>query len=219
MSRLVVFDCDGTLVDGQAAICETMELAFRNTGLAAPERNKVRRIVGLSLPFALRELAPDATDDERHAVVEAYKAGYRELRLSGALREPLYAGIAALIDELDAEGRLLGVATGKSDRGLHACLDTHGIKHRFVSLQTADRHPSKPHPAMLEAALGDAGVAPGDAVMIGDTSFDMEMAQAAGVRAIGVAWGYHEPRELLDAGASAVAETAQQLGDLIRGTN
>ena len=216
---LVVFDCDGTLVDGQAAICETMELAFRNTGLAAPERNKVRRIVGLSLPFALRELAPDATDDERHAVVEAYKAGYRELRLSGALREPLYAGIAALIDELDAEGRLLGVATGKSDRGLHACLDTHGIKHRFVSLQTADRHPSKPHPAMLEAALGDAGVAPTDAVMIGDTSFDMEMAQAAGVRAIGVAWGYHEPRELLDAGASAVAETAQQLGDLIRGTN
>ena len=219
MSRLVVFDCDGTLVDGQAAICETMELAFRNTGLAAPERNKVRRIVGLSLPFALRELAPDATDDERHAVVEAYKAGYRELRLSGALREPLYAGIAALIDELDAEGRLLGVATGKSDRGLHACLDTHGIKPRFVSLQTADRHPSKPHPAMLEAALGDAGVAPADAVMIGDTSFDMEMAQAAGVRAIGVAWGYHEPRELLDAGASAVAETAQQLGDLIRGTN
>ena len=219
MSRLVVFDCDGTLVDGQAAICETMELAFRNTGLAAPERNKVRRIVGLSLPFALRELAPDATDDERHAVVEAYKAGYRELRLSGALREPLYAGIAAQIDELDAEGRLLGVATGKSDRGLHACLDTHGIKHRFVSLQTADRHPSKPHPAMLEAALGDAGVAPADAVMIGDTSFDMEMAQAAGVRAIGVAWGYHEPRELLDAGASAVAETAQQLGDLIRGTN
>ena len=217
MSRLVVFDCDGTLVDGQAAICETMELAFRNTGLAAPERNKVRRIVGLSLPFALRELPPDATDDERHAVVEAYKAGYRELRLSGALREPLYAGIAALIDELDAEGRLLGVATGKSDRGLHACLDTHGIKHRFVSLQTADRHPSKPHPAMLEAALGDAGVAPADAVMIGDTSFDMEMAQAAGVRAIGVAWGYHEPRELLDAGASAVAETAQQLGDLIRG--
>tara|TARA_R100000655_G_scaffold27437_1_gene55903 strand:+ start:180 stop:839 length:660 start_codon:yes stop_codon:yes gene_type:complete len=219
VSRLVVFDCDGTLVDGQAAICETMELAFRNTGLAAPERNKVRRIVGLSLPFALRELAPDATDDERHAVVEAYKAGYRELRLSGALREPLYAGIAALIDELDAEGRLLGVATGKSDRGLHACLDTHGIKHRFVSLQTADRHPSKPHPAMLEAALGDAGVAPADAVMIGDTSFDMEMAQAAGVRAIGVAWGYHEPGELLDAGASAVAETAQQLGDLIRGRN
>jgi len=217
MSRFVVFDCDGTLVDGQAAICETMEFAFANAGLVAPERNKVRRIVGLSLPYALRELAPEASDDQRHAVVEAYKLGYRDLRLSGALREPLFDGIAALIDELDAEGRLLGVATGKSDRGLHACLDTHGIKHRFVSLQTADRHPSKPHPAMLEAALDDAGVSPGDAVMIGDTSFDMEMAVAAGVRAIGVSWGYHEPQELFETGASAVAETAQQLGDLIRG--
>ena len=216
-NRCAVFDCDGTLVDGQAAICQTMEAAFASTGLVAPERNMVRRMVGLSLPYALRELAPDASDEQRHAVVEAYKTGFRDLRLSGALREPLYAGIAALIDELDAEGRLLGVATGKSDRGLHACLDTHGIKHRFVSLQTADRHPSKPHPAMLEAALGDAGVAPADAVMIGDTSFDMEMAQAAGVRAIGVAWGYHEPRELVAAGAEAVAETMDELESLIRG--
>jgi len=216
MSRLVVFDCDGTLVDGQAAICETMEAAFASTGLVAPERNMVRRMVGLSLPYALRELAPDASDEQRHAVVEAYKTGFRDLRLSGALREPLYDGIAGLIDELSGEGWQLAVATGKSDRGLHACLDTHGIRHRFVSLQTADRHPSKPHPAMLEAALFEAAVQPGDAVMIGDTSFDMEMAVAAGVRAIGVAWGYHEAHELREAGAVAVAETAEELGELIR---
>lgn len=216
MSRLVVFDCDGTLVDGQAAICQTMEAAFASTGLVAPERNMVRRMVGLSLPYALRELAPDASDEQRHAVVEAYKIGFRDLRLSGALREPLYDGIAGLIDELSGEGWQLAVATGKSDRGLHACLDTHGIRHRFVSLQTADRHPSKPHPAMLEAALFEAAVQPGDAVMIGDTSFDMEMAVAAGVRAIGVAWGYHEAHELREAGAVAVAETAEELGELIR---
>ena len=216
MSRLVVFDCDGTLVDGQAAICQTMEAAFASTGLVAPERNMVRRMVGLSLPYALRELAPDASDEQRHAVVEAYKTGFRDLRLSGALREPLYDGIAGLIDELSGEGWQLAVATGKSDRGLQACLDTHGIRHRFVSLQTADRHPSKPHPAMLEAALFEAAVQPGDAVMIGDTSFDMEMAVAAGVRAIGVAWGYHEAHELREAGAVAVAETAEELGELIR---
>ncbi len=216
MSRLVVFDCDGTLVDGQAAICQTMEAAFASTGLVAPERKMVRRMVGLSLPYALRELAPDASDEQRHAVVEAYKTGFRDLRLSGALREPLYDGIAGLIDELSGEGWQLAVATGKSDRGLHACLDTHGIRHRFVSLQTADRHPSKPHPAMLEAALFEAAVQPGDAVMIGDTSFDMEMAVAAGVRAIGVAWGYHEAHELREAGAVAVAETAEELGELIR---
>ena len=165
---------------------------------------------------ALRELAPNVSDEQRHAVVEAYKTGFRDLRQSGGLREPLFAGIAELIEELAAEDWLLAVATGKSDRGLHSCLDTHGIRHRFVSLQTADRHPSKPHPAMLEAALFEAAVQPGDAVMIGDTSFDMEMAVAAGVRAIGVAWGYHEAHELREAGAVAVAETAEELGELIR---
>ncbi len=142
MSRLVVFDCDGTLVDGQAAICETMEQAFASAGLVAPDRHHVRRMVGLSLPYVLRELAPTASDEERHAVVEAYKSGFRDLRLSGELREPLFEGIGALIDELDGAGHLLAVATGKSDRGLIACLDTHGIRERFVSLQTADRHPS-----------------------------------------------------------------------------
>ena len=217
MTRVVIFDCDGTLVDGQAAICDTMDEAFAAAKLPPPDRNEVRRMVGLSLPQALRLLAPDA-DDEQHAVaLEAYKSGYRERRMSGTLEEPLYDGMAALIERLAEAGWLLGVATGKSDRGLHACLDTHGIKHRFVTLQTADRHPSKPHPAMLEEALAEAGAAAADAVMIGDTTFDIDMARAAGVRAIGVAWGYHEPRELLAAGAVGVAQTMEELEELIHG--
>ena len=218
MTRLVVFDCDGTLVDGQAAICDTMEQAFATAGLPRPDRNAVRRMVGLSLPYALNELAPDASDDERARVVEAYKDGYRGLRTAGLLSEPLYDGIRELVARLDAAGWLLGVATGKSDRGLHACLDTHGIKQLFVTLQTADRHPSKPHPAMLQTALAEAGVEASDAVMIGDTSFDMEMAVAAGVRAIGVSWGYHEADELMATGACAVADTIEQLEALILGT-
>lgn len=217
MSRLAIFDCDGTLVDGQAAICDTMERAFATAALPVPDRNLVRRMVGLSLPFALRRLAPDASEEQHSVALDAYKSGYRELRVTGALREPLYDGIADLIGGLVEEGWMVGVATGKSARGLEACLDTHGIRHHFVTLQTADGHPSKPHPAMLEAALAEAGAAAADAVMIGDTSFDMEMAGAAGIRAIGVAWGYHDPQELLDAGASAVARTPAQLGDLIRG--
>ena len=215
MTRVVIFDCDGTLVDGQAAICDTMDEAFAAAKLPPPDRNEVRRMVGLSLPQALRLLAPDA-DEEQHAVaLEAYKSGYRERRMSGLLEEPLYEGMAALINRLADAGWLLGVATGKSDRGLHSCLDTHGIKHRFVTLQTADRHPSKPHPAMLEEALAEAGADPADAVMVGDTTFDIEMARNAGVRAIGVAWGYHEARELLDAGAIGVAETMAELEALI----
>ena len=217
MTRLVVFDCDGTLVDGQAAICDTMEQAFATAGLPTPDRNAVRRMVGLSLPYALRELAPDASDDERARVVDAYKDGYRNLRTTGALREPLYEGMGELIARLDASGWLLGVATGKSTRGLHACLEMHGIRQLFVTLQTADGHPSKPHPSMLETALAEAGVGPGEAVMIGDTSFDMEMAVAAGVRAIGVAWGYHDTAELLDAGAAGVARDMDELEEMIRG--
>lgn len=217
MNRLVVFDCDGTLVDGQAAICDTMDEAFAAAKLGPPDRNEVRRMVGLSLPQALGILAPDASDDQRAVALEAYKAGYRSRRETGILEEPLYEGMAALIERLDAAGWLLGVATGKSDRGLHACLETHGIRHRFVTLQTADRHPSKPHPAMLEQALAEAGVEASHAVMIGDTSFDMDMARAANVRAIGVAWGYHEPRELIAAGAVGVAETMEQLEELIGG--
>ncbi|PZT85243.1 MAG: haloacid dehalogenase [Citromicrobium sp.] len=216
MTRLAVFDCDGTLVDGQAAICDTMESAFAAAGLRAPSRNDVRRMVGLSLPQALSLLAPDASDDARAIALDAYKNHYRNLRTNGQLQEPLYEGMAALIERLAADGWLLAVATGKSDRGLQSCLETHGIRDRFVSLQTADRHPSKPHPAMLEAALAEAGVSPADAVMIGDTTFDMEMARSAGVRGVGVGWGYHEPRELSEAGAVAVAQTMDELETLIR---
>ena len=215
MKRLVIFDCDGTLVDGQAAICDTMDEAFAAARLPSPDRNEVRRMVGLSLPQALRQLAPGATDDQRDIALDAYKSGYRDRRFKGTLEEPLYDGMAELIDRLLDAGWLLAVATGKSDRGLHSCLDLHGIKHHFVSLQTADRHPSKPHPSMIEQALAEADVASDCAVMIGDTTFDIEMARAAGVRAIGVAWGYHEPSELLDAGAQGVAGTMQELEDMI----
>ena len=215
MKRAVIFDCDGTLVDGQAAICDTMEEAFAAAGLPCPDRNEVRRMVGLSLPQALRLLAPNASEEQRAIALEAYKTRYRERRMSGALQEPLYDGMNALIERLVAARYLLGVATGKSDRGLQSCLETHGIGQHFVTLQTADRHPSKPHPAMLEQALEEAGVDAVHAVMIGDTTFDIEMAANAGVRAIGVAWGYHEPRELLAAGAVAVAHTMDELETLI----
>ncbi|MCL9983807.1 MAG: HAD-IA family hydrolase [Erythrobacter sp.] len=209
--RLAVFDCDGTLVDGQADVCWAMERAFARAALPAPEVSAVRRAVGLSLPQAVRALAPDLTDDQNRAVTEFYRSSFRARREEGLLDEPLYDGIAELLAALHADGWRLAVATGKSDRGLAACLATHGIADLFVSLQTADRHPSKPHPAMLEAALFEAGAAPHQAVMIGDTSFDMLMARSARVAAVGVAWGYHAPAELLASGALTIAETVAQL--------
>jgi len=214
-ARLAVFDCDGTLVDGQHDICAAMEEAFAGLGLSAPPRSDVRRIVGLSLPAAMRRIAPDSDDALIAALVEGYKQAFRRARTEGRIAEPLFDGIRALLDDLRNEGWALAVATGKSDRGLAHCLAVHGLSGHFTSLQTADRHPSKPHPAMLDAAMAECLALPADSVMIGDTSFDMAMGLAAGVRTIGVAWGYHTPAELRAAGANVVAETPAHLRDIL----
>jgi len=215
--RLAIFDCDGTLSDGQAAVCLSMERAFAAASMPAPDPGQVRRIVGLSLPQAVRRLVPDVAEDQQVLIVEAYKTAFREMRQDGSLREPLYPGMEALVRSLHGKGWFLGVATGKSDRGLKSTLAANGLLDCFVTLQTADRHPSKPHPSMLITAMEDVFAQPSATVMIGDTAYDMEAARAAGTDAVGVAWGYHEAQELLEAGARAVAQTAAELEELIDG--
>ena len=205
MNKLAIFDCDGTLVDSQRNICMAMDEAFATAKLDPPGRVATLRVVGLSLIEAMQMLLPDA-DNALHAkMAENYKKAFWKLRGNGLVEEPLYDGIADVIDALESDGWLLGVATGKSDRGLALCLKAHGLAKLFVTLQTADRHPSKPHPSMIETAMAEAGASPKTTVMIGDTSFDMLMARAANVRAIGVSWGYHAAEDLHAAGAHAVA--------------
>lgn len=213
--KLAVFDCDGTLVDGQAPICEAMEATFAEHGLQAPSRAAIRRAVGLSLPQAMRTLLPDSTSEMQNAMAQTYKLSFRQARTEGRVSQPLFPGIETLLRDLVAAGWTLGVATGMSDRGLEFCLAANGISDLFATLQTADRHPSKPHPAMLEQALFEAGAQPADAVMLGDTAYDMLMAGSAGVRAVGVDWGYHHPEELKQAGAEWVAESPAELGEYL----
>lgn len=212
MNRLAVFDCDGTLVDSQVNICVCVEHAFGRAELVMPSRDAIRRIVGLSLVEAIAQLLPQAEDDLHRHLAEEYKRAYFSLRTSGHIEdEPLYDGILEAIETLDANGWLLGVATGKSDRGLIRVLEAHGLRQRFVTLQTADRHPSKPHPSMIETAMAEAGAGPETTVMIGDTSFDMVMAVAARAHPLGVAWGYHTPHDLHAAGAVRVVEHASAI--------
>jgi phosphoglycolate phosphatase len=211
LKRLAIFDCDGTLVDGQHSICAAMTRAFEGAKLAPPPRHLILDIVGLSLVPVIARLLPDADPDLHSAMAERYKTAFHDLRTEGEVSEPLFDGIAALIERLDAEGWLLGIATGKSDRGLSLVLAAHGLTHRFVTLQTADRHPSKPHPAMLVQAMADAGAEPANTVMIGDTSFDMEMAVAGAAKPLGVGWGYHAPAVLTAAGALSVAMDSEAL--------
>ena len=218
MNRLALFDCDGTLVDSGATIHRALADSFARNGLDCPPPAEARRVIGLSLVEAMAMLLPEHAPVTHAQMAEEYKKSFIALRAAGEVEEPLFEGIAELLDALEERGWLLGVATGKSDRGLGHCLHCHGIAARFVTLQTADRHPSKPHPSMVLQAMADAGAGPETTVVIGDTSFDMMMARGAGARAIGVDWGYHHRDELIDAGAAAVAGHPRDVLDLLECT-
>lgn len=209
--RLVVFDCDGTLVDSQHAIVACMAAAYAVEGLTPPQPADVRRVIGLPLLECMARLSPDHAADGHARLTEAYKEAFFTLRQSPDHYEPLFDGALAMLDQLEAEGFLLGIATGKAKRGLLAVLERHGLAERFVTLQTGDMGPGKPHPAMLQRAIAETGVAADDVVMVGDTSFDMLMARNAGVRGIGVGWGYHPTEELRAAGAHAIIERFDEL--------
>lgn len=202
--KLVVFDVDGTLVDSQHMIVASMNAGFEDAGLPPLSREQVLSIVGLSLPVAVAALLPDIAPAVQQKVVDGYRAAFLRTRMhEGAA---LYPGAQDCLDLLRGRNDLLlAIATGKSRRGLDALVETHGWGPMFISRQTADDHPSKPHPSMVHAALAEAGVEAGDAVMIGDTTFDIEMGRAAGARAFGVGWGYHPAARLASAGAAMVA--------------
>lgn len=208
--RLVVFDVDGTLVDSQDHIHGAMAHAFAATGHALPPRADILSIVGLSLPEAMARLVPHLPLTAQADLVEAYKGSFGCMRADRL--SPLYDGVAELLSKLRAEPEtLLGVATGKSRRGLTHMLAGHGLQDHFITTQVADDHPSKPHPSMLLAALAETGVAARDAVMIGDTTYDIRMGCAAGFRTIGVSWGYHRAEALAEAGAGRVVHTTEAL--------
>jgi phosphoglycolate phosphatase len=211
MTKLAIFDCDGTLVDSGATIHQALTETFKLHGLQLPPRTQSCRVIGLSLTNAMAHLLPEATERDHDVLAETYKQCFHRARMEGRVEEPLFDGILELLDNLESDDWLLAVATGKSDRGLRICLESHGIHARFISLQTADRHPSKPSPSMVLAAMADAGATPDRTIVVGDTSFDMAMAVAAGAAAIGAGWGYHEADELIAAGARAVADAPAEV--------
>jgi phosphoglycolate phosphatase len=216
-AMLVIFDCDGTLVDSQANIIAAMTESFERNNLVPPDHQSIRRIVGLSLVETMQKLLPEAAPDLHQHMADDYKQAFFRLRAAGALaQEPLYPGIRALIEALHADGVTLGVATGKSDRGLALCLAHHGLADYFTTLQTADRHPSKPHPSMIHQCLADSGKNEGECWMIGDTVFDIHMAVNAGVKSIGVDWGYHDAHELQAAGAAHIVADTLSLQQIVR---
>jgi len=215
--KLALFDCDGTLVDSQHAIIAAMEAGFSAHGLTPPPALDVRRVVGLPLVAAVAQLAPALDGDAHEAISESYKAAFHRNRLAGAYPEPLFDGVVAALDALEAAGFVLGVATGKSRRGLDATLAHHGLAPRFVTLQTSDRVAGKPSPDMVYAALAESGADAAGTVVIGDTSYDILMARNARVRSVGVSWGYHDGAELMAAGADRLVHDYEALPAAVMG--
>ncbi len=213
---LAMFDFDGTLVNSQHAIVSAMSDAWRDHGRAPPAPEDVRRVVGLPLVEAVGRLLPEGGHDDHVRLADSYKSAWQAARAGQEPDEPLYPGVVAALDELAAAGLLLGIATGKGRRGLLGALDHHGLTQRFVTLKTSDDGPGKPDPHMLHQAMAEVGADAAATVMIGDTTFDMDMAKAAGVAAIGVGWGYHELEELRDCGAAATVESFAEIPGTVR---
>ena len=201
---LAVFDIDGTLVDSRASILRAATDAARDMGLPDPEYDRVRQIVGLSLPHALAVLEPGLTPEELERFTEGFRASFNRLYASGH-EEPLYAGAMETLRRLHRDGWRLSLATGQNRRGVARNLARAGWAELFVSSHCAEDGPGKPDPAMLHAAMTACSADAASTVMIGDTAHDIAMARAAGVMPQGVAWGFHTPQEQVAAGAAHVA--------------
>lgn len=215
--HLVLFDCDGTLIDSQNQIVASVARAFDWLGLPRPSRADVLATVGLSLPTAFtRLLAPYPGVDPIKAAGE-YRQAAADMHRAGA-PEPLFEGAREVLDHLYGRGDVrLGIVTGKGRRGLDAMLEDHDLKHYFAVTKSADDAPSKPDPTMVRDAAGEVGIALGSTVVVGDTTFDLAMARRAGVASVGVSWGYHPAVDLADYAPLAVVDRFSDLLPVLDG--
>jgi phosphoglycolate phosphatase len=213
--KLIIFDCDGTLVDSQDKICAAMRQAFEANGLLVPARERLLGVVGLSLPIGFARLAEGSVDGPAYQIdglVAAYRDAFSVLRAAPDDLESLYPGARLAVEGLaQRSDTVIAMATGKSQRGAQRVLTRHGLRACFATIHTSDDAPSKPHPGMVLAAMAATGAGSHETVMVGDTTFDIEMAHAAGARAIGVTWGYHRSAALVQAGADAMIDHFDEL--------
>ena len=209
--RLIMFDCDGTLVNALHHHVTAMGEAFRHHGREAPEEHRLRALIGLNLEVIMGHLAADAPEAHHVELADTYRQVYRRMRADGEIDEPLYPSAKDVVHALADHGYVLGIATGKGRPGVDHLIEAHGFEGVFSTIQTPNNAPGKPHPGMVEQGMAETGAMRENTVMIGDTTFDMEMAKSAGVVAIGVSWGFHPVSALQEAGAGRLIDHFDEL--------
>lgn len=214
--KLVLFDCDGTLIDSAHGIHHCMEQAFLDAGYDAPQLHETKSVIGLTLDEAIAKILQRSVDDQIRDMTSCYRHHHRTMRDEKLLHEPFFDGVWDVLQTLmQQDDVLLGIVTGKSRHGLDALIDLHGLDSAIITSRTADECLSKPNPAMVLECCAETGIEPSRTLVIGDAIYDMQMARSAGARAIGVSWGYASPEALLETGAHHVVDHAGQLMPLI----
>jgi phosphoglycolate phosphatase len=204
---LVIFDWDGTLMDSTRVIAGSLQDACRDVGIAVPSERDARFVIGLGAADTFNHVAPSLDEDGRRKLAERYRHHF----LAREHEAPLYAGVPEMLTDLHARGRRLAVATGKARRGLERALDATGLRRWFEATRCADEGFAKPHPDMLLMLMDMTGVEPRHALMVGDTTHDLELAANAGVDAIAVSYGAHDEALLATRPAKARVSSVEQL--------
>ena len=209
--RLAVFDLDGTLLDSTDSIVTGVKLAWQTLGFPEPDPAVVKRTVGLPWEKAIPMILPGVSEAEMDKVRSYHQEVAQGLRRRPPRNETLFEGAREALDALETAGFLLGIVTSRAQRRLLELLEAHDLRQRFVTLKTVDHGPGKPNPHLLNLAMAEAGVDRSDTVMIGDTTFDIEMARNAGTASVGVSWGVHEVEELSAAGADHIVDAFHEV--------
>ncbi|MCJ8324850.1 MAG: HAD-IA family hydrolase [Rhizobiales bacterium] len=216
--KLVIFDLDGTLIDGAQACIPAMQHAFRTVNLPVPNAVQVKNMIGLSITPAIYHILSSFNDirhvseSEVEQIGDIYKDYFYQSRIANKHQSPIYSGALKCLAKLHANPNiLLSIATGKSRRGVNAFLDKYELNNLFSTSWCATECHSKPHPEMIDQAMNTLGIDAENTIMVGDTEFDMQMAKNAKVHAIGVDWGYHSQELMLKSGANQIVDNFEQL--------
>ena len=212
--ELIIFDWDGTLMDSLAKIVSSMQRAGGDVGLPMLDARTIHEIIGLELGIAISRLYPELCEKDVAFLRKRYSHHYVEQDQQPSL---FYPGIEAMLHQLAGTGKTLSIATGKSRVGLDRVLSAVDLRHLFDGTRCADETDSKPHPAMVNELLALHGLDSSKAVVVGDTEFDMEMAQRAGVDRVGVSWGAHDADRLRSYDLVGCVDNAAELTNVLVG--